>query len=104
LTLPFVTHLRSKFHIDVEWVELSLLDQFEAVAAGKVDAAFCRLRFPMTAWCNARSCLRRRRSWSCLRSRLSDRDLIDPEELALETLPALPDNHQLGALGSDPFP
>jgi hypothetical protein len=37
LTLPFVRHLRSKFHIDVEWVELSLLDQFEAVAVGKVD-------------------------------------------------------------------
>src|SRR6202022_1608364 len=43
LTLPFVRHLRSKFHIDVEWVELSLLDQFEAVAVGKVDAAICRL-------------------------------------------------------------
>jgi LysR family transcriptional regulator, benzoate and cis,cis-muconate-responsive activator of ben and cat genes len=43
LTLPFVRHLRSKFHIDVEWVELSLLDQFEAVAVGNVDAAFCRL-------------------------------------------------------------
>jgi DNA-binding transcriptional LysR family regulator len=42
-TLPFVRHLRSKFHIDVDWVELSLLDQFEAVALGKVDAAFCRL-------------------------------------------------------------
>src|SRR6202789_1617123 len=43
LTLPFVRHLRNKFHIDVEWVELSLLDQFEAVAVGKVDAAICRL-------------------------------------------------------------
>ena len=43
LTLPFVRHLKSKFHIDVEWVELSVVDQFEAVAAGKVDAAFCRL-------------------------------------------------------------
>src|ERR1700682_4419020 len=43
LTLPFVRHLKSKFHIDVEWVELSVLDQFEAVAARKVDAAFCRL-------------------------------------------------------------
>jgi hypothetical protein len=46
LTLPFVRHLRSKFHIDVEWVELSLLDQVEAIAAGKVDAALCRL--PLT--------------------------------------------------------
>ena len=48
LTLPFVRHLRSKFHIDVEWVELSLLDQFEAIAAGKVDAAFCRLPLSRT--------------------------------------------------------
>jgi hypothetical protein len=24
-TLPFVRHLKSKFHIDVEWVELSVL-------------------------------------------------------------------------------
>src|ERR1700688_1876347 len=37
LTLPFVRHLKSKFLIDVEWVELSLLDQFEAVAVGKGD-------------------------------------------------------------------
>jgi hypothetical protein len=43
LTLPFVRHLRSKFHIDVERVELSLLDQFEVIAAGKVDTALCRL-------------------------------------------------------------
>src|SRR3982075_2528412 len=42
-TLPFVRHLKNKFHIDVEWVELSVLDQFAAVAVGKVDAAFCRL-------------------------------------------------------------
>ena len=27
LTLPFVRHLKSKFRIDVEWVELSVLDQ-----------------------------------------------------------------------------
>ena len=38
LTLPFVRHLKSKFQIDVEWVELSVLDQFAAVAVGKVDA------------------------------------------------------------------
>jgi DNA-binding transcriptional LysR family regulator len=36
--------------------------------------------------------------------RLSDRDLIDPEELALETLPTLPDNHQLGAWAAIHFP
>ena len=36
--------------------------------------------------------------------RLSDRELIDPEELALETLPTLPDNHQLGAWAAIHFP
>jgi LysR family transcriptional regulator, benzoate and cis,cis-muconate-responsive activator of ben and cat genes len=35
LTLPFVRHLRSKFQIDVEWVELSIVEQFEAVASRK---------------------------------------------------------------------
>jgi hypothetical protein len=30
--------------------------------------------------------------------------LIDPEELALETLPTLPDNHQLGAWAAIHFP
>src|SRR5258708_8229636 len=42
LTLPFVRHLRNKFHIDVEWVELSLLDQFEAVWGGKGGAGVFR--------------------------------------------------------------
>src|ERR1700686_645924 len=41
MTLPFVRHLKTRFHLDVEWVELSVLDQFAAVAVGKVDAAFC---------------------------------------------------------------
>jgi LysR family transcriptional regulator, benzoate and cis,cis-muconate-responsive activator of ben and cat genes len=36
--------------------------------------------------------------------RLCSRDLIDPEELALETLPTLPDNHQLGAWAAIHFP
>ena len=36
--------------------------------------------------------------------RLANRDRIDPEELALETLPTLPDNHQLGAWAAVHFP
>jgi hypothetical protein len=36
--------------------------------------------------------------------RLCDSDLIDPEELALETLPTLPDDHQLGAWAAIHFP
>src|ERR1700739_3820380 len=36
--------------------------------------------------------------------RLSSRDWIDPEDLALETVPTLPDNHQLGAWAAIHFP
>lgn len=36
--------------------------------------------------------------------RVCDRDLIDPEELAFETLPTLPDNHRLGAWAAIHFP
>jgi len=36
--------------------------------------------------------------------RLSNRDWIDPEELALETIPTLPDNHHLGAWAAIHFP
>ena len=43
MTLPFVRHLKSTFQIDAAWVELSIVEQSEAVASRKVDAAFCRL-------------------------------------------------------------
>jgi DNA-binding transcriptional LysR family regulator len=105
LTLPFVRHLRSKFHIDVEWVELSLLDQFEAVAVGKVDAAFCRLPLSHDGLVQCTVLLEEKKKLVVpANHRLSDRDLIDPEELALETLPTLPDNHQLGAWAAIHFP
>ena len=92
---PFVRHLRSKFHIDVEWVELSLLDQFEAV--GKVDAAICRLPLSHDGLVHCTVLLEEKKKLVVPAGhRLSDRDLIDPEELSLETLPTLPDNHQLG--------
>jgi DNA-binding transcriptional LysR family regulator len=105
LTLPFVRHLRSKFHIDVEWVELSLLDQFEAVAVGKVDAAFCRLPLSHDGLVQCTVLLEEKKKLVVPADhRLSDRDLIDPEELALETLPTLPDNHQLGAWAAIHFP
>src|SRR6204780_4422626 len=38
------------------------------------------------------------------RPQLSDIDLIEPEELAFETLPTLPDNHHLGAWAAVHFP
>jgi DNA-binding transcriptional LysR family regulator len=105
LTLPFVRHLRSKFHIDVEWVELSLLDQFEAVAVGKVDAAICRLPLSHDGLVQCTVLLEEKKKLVVPAGhRLSDRELIDPEELALETLPTLPDNHQLGAWAAIHFP
>ena len=97
LTLPFVRHLRNKFQIDVDWVELSLLDQFEAVAAGKVDAAFCRLPLSGDGLVQGAVLFESKRKLVVsTEHRLANRDSIDPEELALETLPTLPDNHQLG--------
>src|SRR5580700_5727508 len=104
LTLPFVRHLRSKFHIDVEWVELSLLDQFEAVAVGKVDAAICRLPLSHDGLVQCTILLEEKKKLVPAGHRLSDKELIDPEELALETLPTLPDNHQLGAWAAVHFP
>jgi len=105
LTLPFVRHLRSKFHIDVEWVELSLLDQFEAVAVGKVDAAICRLPLSHDGLVQCTVLLEEKKKLVVPAGhRLSDRELIDPEELARETLPTLPDNHQLGAWAAIHFP
>src|SRR6202171_2977929 len=105
LPLPFVRHLRSKFHIDVEWVELSLLDQFEAVAVGKVDAAFCRLPLSHDGLVQCTVMFEDKKKLVVPADhRLSDRNMIDPEELALETLPTLPDNHQLGAWAAIHFP
>jgi len=105
LTLPFVRHLESKFHIDVEWVELSILDQFEAVASGKVDAAFCRLPLSHDGLVQCTDLLEEKKKLVVPADhRLSDRDLIDPEELALEALPTLPDNHQSGAWAAIHFP
>jgi LysR family transcriptional regulator, benzoate and cis,cis-muconate-responsive activator of ben and cat genes len=104
-TLPFVRHLRSKFRIDVDWVELSLLDQFEAVTLGRVDAAFCRLPLSHDGLVQCTILLEDKKMLVVPAGhRLSNRDLIDPEELALETLPTLPDNHQLGAWAAVHFP
>jgi LysR family transcriptional regulator, benzoate and cis,cis-muconate-responsive activator of ben and cat genes len=104
-TLPFVRHLRNKFHIDVDWVELSLLDQFEAIAAGRVDAAFCRLPLSHDGLVQCTVLLEEKKKLVVPADhRLSNRNWIDPEELAFETLPTLPDNHHLGAWAAVHFP
>jgi DNA-binding transcriptional LysR family regulator len=105
LTLPFVRHLKNKFHIDVEWVELSILDQFEAVASGKVDAAFCRLPLSHDGLVQCAVLFEDKRKLIVPAGhRLANTSLIDPEELAFETMPTLPDNHQLGAWAAVHFP
>jgi len=104
-TLPFVRHLKSKFHIDIEWVELSVLDQFAAVATGKVDAAFCRLPLSHDGLVQCAVLFEDKRKLVVPAGhRLVGSSLIDPEELALETLPTLPDHHQLGAWAATHFP
>jgi LysR family transcriptional regulator, benzoate and cis,cis-muconate-responsive activator of ben and cat genes len=105
LTLPFVRQLKAKFNLDVDWVELTLLDQFEAVATGKVDAAFCRLPLSHDGLVQGSILFEDKRKLIVpIDHRLADRTLIDPEELALETLPTLPDDHQLGAWAAIHFP
>jgi DNA-binding transcriptional LysR family regulator len=105
LTLPFVRHLKNKFHVDVDWVELSILDQFEAVASGKVDAAFCRLPLSHDGLVQCAVLFEDKRKLIVPTDhRLANRSLIDPEELAFETMPTLPDNHQLGAWAAVHFP
>jgi DNA-binding transcriptional LysR family regulator len=105
LTLPFVRRLKSKFNMDVDWVELTLVDQFEAVAAGKVDAAFCRLPLSRDGLVQSTILFEDKRKLVVpAEHRLAEKTLVDPEELALETLPTLPDDHQLGAWAAVHFP
>jgi len=59
----------------------------------------------MMAWFNAPSCFEDKRKLVVPADhRLARRSLIGPEELAQETLPTLPDDHQLGGVGGGPFP
>lgn len=105
LTFPFVRRLKDKFQLDIDWVELTLTDQFEAVAIGKVDAAFCRL--PLSHDGLVQSVVmfeNRRKLVVSIDHRLANKDFIDPEELALESFPTLPDNHQLGPWAAFHFP
>ena len=104
-TLPFVRQLKGQFNLDVDWVELTLLDQFEAVAAGKVDAAFCRLPVPHDGLVQSAILFEDRRKLVVPADhRLADEPRVDAEELAREILPTLPDDHQLGAWAATHFP
>ncbi len=105
LTLPFIRRLRSEFEIDVDWVELSLLEQFEAISAGKVDAAFCRLPLSRDGLVQGAVLFESERKLIVsTEHRFADRDSVDPEELADEALPTLPDDHQMGPWIAFHFP
>jgi DNA-binding transcriptional LysR family regulator len=105
LTLPFVRQLKSKFNLDVDWVELTPVDQFEAVASGKVDAAFCRLPLSRDGLVQSVILFEDSRKLVVpVDHRLADKTLVDPEELAHEILPTLPDDHQIGAWAAIHFP
>lgn len=104
-TLPFVLYMKRKFLMDVEWVELSIVEQFEAVASRKVDAAFCRLPLSHDGLVQCAVLFEDKRKLVVPADhRLARSTLIDPEELASEILPSLPDDHQLGAWGAFHFP
>jgi len=105
LTLPFVRQLKGKFNLDVDWVELTVPDQFEAVAAGRVDAAFCRLPLSRDGLVQSVVLFEDRRKLVVpVGHRLADKTLIDPEELAQEIVPTLADEHQIGAWAAIHFP
>lgn len=105
LTLPFVRQLKSKFNLDVDWVELTVPDQFEAVAAGRVDAAFCRLPLSRDGLVQSVILFEDKRKLVVpVDHRLADKTLIDPEELAHEIVPTVADEHQIGAWAAFHFP
>jgi len=97
-TLPFVRHLRSKFHIDVDWVELSLLDQFEAVAVGK---GRCSVLQTSTFHDGLVQCTvlfeEKKKLVVPADHRLCDRDLNRSGGACARDIADIADNHQLGA-------
>jgi DNA-binding transcriptional LysR family regulator len=92
LTLPLMAMLKEVLHgVTVEWVELTLIDQFQAVADGRVDAAFCRLPLGHDDVIAGDSLLVDSRKLVVpIGHRLEHSSLVDPEELAHEALPSVP--------------
>jgi DNA-binding transcriptional LysR family regulator len=96
LTLPLMAKVKEVLPgVTLDWVELTLIDQFQAVADGRVDAAFCRLPLGHDDVVAGGSLLVDSRKLVVpIGHRLERSDLIDPEELAYETLPSVPDDPQ----------
>jgi LysR family transcriptional regulator, benzoate and cis,cis-muconate-responsive activator of ben and cat genes len=91
--------------VTLEWVELTIVDQFRAVVDGRVDVAFCRLPVGHDDLIAGASLLVGGRKLIVPTGhRLEDRVLVDPEELAQETLPSVPEDPQLAPWTAFHFP
>jgi LysR family transcriptional regulator, benzoate and cis,cis-muconate-responsive activator of ben and cat genes len=106
LTLPLMAKVHEVLHgVALEWVELTLTDQFQAVADGRVDAAFCRLPLGHDDVVAGDSLLVDSRKLVVpIGHRLEHSDLVDPEELAREALPSVPDDPQAAPWTAFHFP
>ena len=106
LTLPFMAMVKELLHgVTLEWVELTIVDQFQAVADGRVDVAFCRLPIGHDDVVAGDDLLvDRRRLIVPAGHRLENRVLVDPEELAYETLPSVHEDPQLIPWATFHFP
>src|SRR5882757_9663430 len=96
LTLPLMAKVKDVLRgVTIEWVELTLTDQFQAVADGSVDAAFLRLPLGHDDVVAGDSVfVDGRKLIVPVGHRLEHTDLVDPEELAHEALPSVPDDPQ----------
>jgi DNA-binding transcriptional LysR family regulator len=97
LTLPLMAKLKEALHdVTVEWVELTIVDQFQAVSDGRVDAAFCRLPLGHDDLVAGDNLLMDRRKLVVPAGhRLEGSLLVDPEELGEEILPYVPEDPQI---------
>jgi DNA-binding transcriptional LysR family regulator len=96
LTVPLMAKVKQVLpDVTLEWVELTLTDQFQAVADGRVDAAFCRLPLGHDDVVAGDSLLVDSRKLVVpIGHRLAHNALVDPEELAREALPSVPEDPQ----------
>jgi DNA-binding transcriptional LysR family regulator len=106
LMLPLMAKLKDMHRgLTLEWVELTIVDQFQAIADGRVDAAFCRLPVGHGDLIAGRDLLVDRRKLIVPAGhRLEDSLLVDPEELAHEALPHIPEDPQLAPWTEFHFP
>jgi LysR family transcriptional regulator, benzoate and cis,cis-muconate-responsive activator of ben and cat genes len=106
LTLPLMAKAKEVLHdVTIEWVELTIVDQFNAVADGRVDAAFCRLPLGHDEVVASDTLLVDQRKLVVPAGhRLEGSVLVDPEELADEALPSVPQDPQIIPFARFHFP